>query len=52
VIQGSKNSISAPSPQTKAKKLWKFQSWSDGGTQAHDVTADNSASYVATFKQR
>jgi PKD repeat protein len=52
VIQGSKNSISAPSPQTKAKKTWHFRSWSDGGAQAHDVIANNSATYVATFKQR
>jgi len=52
VIQGSQNSISAPSPQTKAKKSWQFKSWSDGGPQAHNITANSSASYVATFKQR
>jgi glucose/arabinose dehydrogenase/PKD repeat protein len=52
VIQGSTNTISAPSPQTKAKKSWRFQSWSDGGAQTHVVFANNSASYVATFKQR
>jgi glucose/arabinose dehydrogenase len=52
VIQGSKNSISAPSPQTKAKKSWVFRSWSDGGAQAHDVVVNSSSSYVATFRQR
>ena len=29
VIQGSRNTISAPSPQTKAKKNWSFTGWSD-----------------------
>jgi len=52
VIQGSRNSISAPSPQTKAKKSWLFKSWSDGGAQTHDVIANNSSTYVATFRQR
>jgi glucose/arabinose dehydrogenase len=52
VIQGSRNSISAPSPQTKAKKSWLFRSWSDGGAQTHDVIANSSATYTATYKQR
>ena len=52
VIQGSKNTLSAPSPQTKAKKTWTFRSWSDGGAQAHDVNADSSATFTATYKQR
>jgi glucose/arabinose dehydrogenase len=52
VIQGSRNSISAPSPQTKAKKTWRFTSWSDGGAQTHDVTANSSVTYTATYKQR
>jgi glucose/arabinose dehydrogenase len=52
VIQGSRNSISAPSPQTKAKKSWLFKSWSDGGAQTHDVIANSSATYTATYKQR
>jgi len=52
VIQGSRNSISAPSPQTKAKKPWQFKSWSDAGAQTHDVIANSSATYTATFKQR
>ena len=52
VIQGSRNSISAPSPQTKAKKTWLFRAWSDGGAQTHDVIANASATYTATYKQR
>jgi hypothetical protein len=52
VIQGSRNSISAPSPQTKARKAWIFRSWSDGGAQTHDVIASSSATYTATYKQR
>jgi hypothetical protein len=52
VIQGSTNTISAPSPQTKGKKSWRFQSWSDGGAATHVVTADVSTTYVAAFKQR
>ena len=52
VIQGSRNSISAPSPQTKAKKSWVFKSWSDGGAPSHDVIANAATSYTATFKQR
>jgi PKD repeat protein len=52
VIQGSRNSISAPTPQTKGKKSWQFKAWSDGGGQTHDVTANSSTSYAATYKQR
>jgi hypothetical protein len=52
VIQGSTNTISAPSPQTKAKKSWRFHSWSDGGAETHVVTPNASTTYVATFKQR
>jgi glucose/arabinose dehydrogenase len=52
VIMGSHNTISAPSPQIKAKKSWLFRSWSDGGAQTHDVVANSSTTYTATFKQR
>ena len=53
VIQGSANTISAPSPQIKGKKSWQFQSWSDGGAQTHVVTAPSSSvTYVARFRQR
>jgi hypothetical protein len=52
VIQGSQNTISAPSPQTKAKRSWLFKSWSDRGAGTHNVIANASATYTATFKQR
>jgi glucose/arabinose dehydrogenase len=53
VIPGSTHTISAPSPQTKARKSWVWKSWSDGGAQTHDVVAPGSSTtYTASFKQR
>ena len=52
VIQGSTHTISAPSPQTKARKNWLWKSWSDGGAQTHTVVANSSTTYTATYKQR
>jgi glucose/arabinose dehydrogenase/PKD repeat protein len=50
VIVGSKNSISAPSPQTLDGTTYSFASWSDGGAQSHDVIAGSSPStYTATY---
>ncbi len=46
VIQGSRNSISAPSPQGANE----FVSWSDGGAIAHDIFANASATYTATYR--
>jgi hypothetical protein len=51
VIQGSTNSISAPSPQRKGNKTWVFSSWSDGGAQTHAVTATSSTTHTATFRR-
>jgi glucose/arabinose dehydrogenase len=46
VIQGSTNSVSAPSPQGSST----FASWSDGGAQTHIVTAPTAATtYTATY---
>ncbi|WP_239151815.1 PQQ-dependent sugar dehydrogenase [Virgisporangium aurantiacum] len=46
VIQGSTNSVSAPSPQGSST----FASWSDGGAQTHVVTAPTAATtYTATY---
>jgi len=46
VIQGSANSVSAPSPQGSST----FASWSDGGTQSHVITAPTAATtYSATY---
>ncbi len=51
VIVGSNNSISAPSPQTLGGTNYNFASWSDGGTQTHNIVAPASATtYTATYK--
>jgi PKD repeat protein len=51
VIVGSKNSVSAESPQNKGKKSYLFTSWSDGGDQTHDIIAPASATtYTAKFR--
>ena len=39
VIVGSRNTISAPSPQIKGNGTYIFSSWSDGGAQTHDIFA-------------
>jgi PKD repeat protein len=52
VIVGSRNSISAPSPQTKGGKTYLFRSWSDGGGQTHDIVAPASpTTYTARFRR-
>jgi len=51
VIVGSRNTISAPSPQRKGNKNYTFSSWSDGGAQTHDIIAPASATtYTARFR--
>jgi PKD repeat protein/endonuclease YncB( thermonuclease family) len=45
VIQGSRNTISAPMPQAP----WEFKGWSDGGAQTHNVIADTTTTYTATY---
>jgi glucose/arabinose dehydrogenase len=48
-IVGSRNTLSAPSPQ-QLRGRWSWVSWSDGGAQTHDVTAPSSATtYTATY---
>ena len=49
VVQGSINTISAPSPQTLGATSYAFSSWSDAGGQTHTVTANSSATYTATY---
>jgi glucose/arabinose dehydrogenase len=52
VIVGSKNSMSAISPQNVGGTTYEFVSWSDGGAQTHDIQADSSpATYTATFRK-
>ena len=51
VIVGSSNTVSAISPQTKGKKTYSFNSWSDGGAQTHVITAPAAATtYTARFR--
>jgi hypothetical protein len=51
VIIGSTNSVSAPSPQTKGKKTYRFVAWSDGGAQSHTIVAPGTATtYSARFR--
>jgi glucose/arabinose dehydrogenase/PKD repeat protein len=50
-IVGSTNTISAVTPQTKVKKTYSFQSWSDGGTQTHPIVAPATpTTYTARFR--
>ena len=50
VIVGSKNSLSADSPQDAGGVTYRWTSWSDGGAQSHDVTAPQTATtYTATY---
>src|SRR6266508_887397 len=52
VIAGSRNSVSAPTPQTLAGTDYQFASWSDGGAASHDLTAPTSAAtYTARYRQ-
>ena len=51
VIEGSANSISAPSPQSLLGQNWVFQSWSDGGSASHNLTANAGGTYRASFVQ-
>ncbi|MCI0447897.1 sugar dehydrogenase, partial [bacterium] len=50
VIIGSKNTISAPSPQTKGSHNYFYRSWSDGGAQTHDIIAPSkNKTYTADY---
>jgi uncharacterized repeat protein (TIGR01451 family) len=49
VIEGSSNSMSAPSPQTLSSTQYYFSSWSDGGAATHNVVANGTATYMATY---
>ena len=52
VIVGSRNSVSAPSPQTLNGRSYGFQRWSDNGGQAHDIIAPaTAATYTATYQE-
>jgi glucose/arabinose dehydrogenase/PKD repeat protein len=51
LIVGSANSISAPSPQTSGGSTYQFSTWSDAGTQTHNITAGATpTTYTATYQ--
>ena len=52
VIQGSANTVGAPTPQTLAGKLYDFGAWSDGGAASHVITAAPDAGLTATYSAR
>jgi len=49
VIQGSNNSVSAPSPQTVGARTWGFLLWTDLGAQTHNVKVNGATSLSALF---
>jgi uncharacterized repeat protein (TIGR01451 family) len=50
VIEGSNNSISAPTPQTLGGASYAWVSWSDGGAQSHNIVATAPATYTAAYQ--
>jgi glucose/arabinose dehydrogenase/PKD repeat protein len=51
VIVGSRNSVTAPTPQSLNGSSQGFASWSDGGARSHEVVAPAAATtYTATYK--
>jgi hypothetical protein len=50
VIQGSSVDVAAPAPQSLDTVAYVFDSWSDGGAQAHVITAPTTAAtFMATY---
>jgi glucose/arabinose dehydrogenase len=52
VIEGSVNTISAPTPQTLASATYDFGAWSDGGARTHTIIANAPETYRATYAPR
>ena len=52
VIQGSANTVGAPSPQTLSGSVFDFGSWSDGGNATHTITAGQDAGLTASYVAR
>ncbi|HET6999234.1 MAG TPA: PQQ-dependent sugar dehydrogenase, partial [Solirubrobacterales bacterium] len=51
VIVGSRNTVTAPTPQSQSGSALGFASWSDGGTRTHEIVAPETATtYTATYK--
>ena len=51
-IVGSTLSVSAPSPQASGGTAYEYLSWSDGGAQTHNIVANASTTYTATYRVR
>jgi glucose/arabinose dehydrogenase/chitodextrinase len=51
VIEGSNNSIIAPTPQALGGTNYGWVSWSDGGARSHNVVANAAGTYTATYQQ-
>jgi uncharacterized repeat protein (TIGR01451 family) len=51
VIEGSNNSISAPTPQTLGGTSYAWVSWSDGLAQSHNIVASAASTYSATYQE-
>ena len=50
VIEGSENTLIAVEPQVLGGETYQFSSWSDGGLATHNITADQTKTLVATFR--
>jgi glucose/arabinose dehydrogenase len=49
LIEGASANLSAPPTAQIGGVTYTFESWSDGGARVHSLTADNSATYTATY---
>ncbi len=49
VIQGSQNTVIAPTPQILNANNYAFASWSDLGAASHNITANQSQTLTATY---
>jgi glucose/arabinose dehydrogenase len=49
-IVGSTLSVSAPSPQAVGGTAYEFLSWLDGGAQTHNLVANATGTYQATYE--
>jgi glucose/arabinose dehydrogenase len=52
VIQGSVNSVAAPTPQTLSPFTYDFASWSDGLARIHNLAVNADTTLTATYTQR
>lgn len=49
LIEGSSVTLSAPSTAMLGGREYTWSGWSDGGARVHTITADESASYTASY---